>query len=159
MQKEEIKEVMEALLTLTRKEAKPGLLDPVVIDRVSRRIDQRYWDRPHKETVDPDYSLAWVRGWEYVYQDGSTLIERMRKERGWTRQDVHHLAGGEWDLHPGVQAEVEGDYSLAMVTEIDQLISYAIIFGCRPGELLDRIFEEAGEKLLDEDEQDAAATS
>ena len=100
--------------------------------------------------IEPDYSLAWVRGWEYVSQEGTSLIEKLREERGWSREDVWELTDGQID--PNTLGLIEGDYGIGYPYEVDHLISLAVLFGCRPGELLDRIYEEKGSELLAEDD-------
>jgi hypothetical protein len=106
-------------------------------------------DQPLKP-IEFDYSLPWVRGWEYISQEGSSLIERMRKERGWSREDVWELTDGVID--PNTLGLIEGDYGIGYPFEVDHLIYLAALFGCRPGELLDRIYEEKGNELLEEDD-------
>lgn len=99
-----------------------------------------------------DYSLPWVRGWEYVIQEGSGTVQRLREERGWTRDDVYDLTGGSID--PNTLGLIEGEYGPGVPWEVDQLVELAVVFDMKPGELLDLIYEEKGRELLAEETRD-----
>lgn len=99
--------------------------------------------------IKPNYDLPWVRGWEYVIQEGSSYIQHARKARGWTRENVWDLSDGVLD--PATQALIEGDYGIGHPWEIDQLVTYAVLFETTPGRLLDTIYETKGTQLLAED--------
>lgn len=100
--------------------------------------------------IKADYSLAWVCGMEYVNQEGSGVVQRMREERGWSREDVYELT--DYMLNPNELGMIEGEYGPGVPFEIEHLTTLAVLFGCRPGELLDRIYEEKGSRLLEEDD-------
>lgn len=102
------------------------------------------------DPIKPNYELPWVRGMEYVRQEGSTLVQRMREERGWTRDDVHELT--DWALDPNTLGLIEGEYGAGIPWEIEHLDMLAVLFDTTPGKLLDRIYEEKGHELIAEDD-------
>jgi hypothetical protein len=68
-----------------------------------------------------DWRWPWVRGDEYIEQEGTSFWQRLREERGWSREDVWDLTG---DLvNPAEQALIEGDYGNGYIWEIDDLIA------------------------------------
>lgn len=107
-----------------------------------------------KAPIRPDYDKAWVRGWEYIGQEGTGYFERLRLERGWTREDVWQLTDGHLD--PGVQAVYEGEFAPAWLPDLETIIELANLYGTSPGKLLDGCFEEKGRELLAEEEEDEA---
>ncbi len=110
-------------------------------------------DAPFKTPIQADYDLPWVRGWEYVIQEGSGTVQRLREERGWSRDDVHELT--DFQLDPNTLGLIEGEYGAGMPWETDHLVMLAILFEMKPGELLDLIYEEKGRELLAEEARDA----
>jgi hypothetical protein len=104
----------------------------------------------NKSPIKPDYSLPWVLGWEYVMQEGSSLVRRLREERGWTRDDVYELT--DYTLDPNTLGLIEGEYGIGLPWEIDQLVTLAVLFDMSPGQLLDRIYEDKGRELLAEED-------
>lgn len=100
--------------------------------------------------IKPDYSQAWVLGHEHISQEGTTFWQRKREEKGWTREDVHELT--DWQLDPNTLGLIEGDYGPGTVWELDHLTTLAVLYGMRPGEMLDACFEEKGFQILEEDD-------
>lgn len=103
---------------------------------------------------EPDYNLPWVRGWEYICQEGQDYILKQRDQRGWTREDVHDMTEG--SLDPNTQGLIEGDYGGGQIPDLDDLVCYAILFDTSPGKLLDDILEQKGRQLLAEDDPEPA---
>lgn len=104
-----------------------------------------------RETLKPikeDFRWPWARGEEHIRQEGTSFWQRLREERGWTRQDVWELT--DYVLDPAQQAVIEGDYQPGLVWEMEDLCALATLYGRAPGELLDASFDEAGEMLLGE---------
>lgn len=107
-----------------------------------------------KAPIKPDYTKAWVLGWEYISQEGTSYFERLRLERGWSREDVWQLTDGHLD--PGVQAVYEGEFAAAWVPDLETIIDLAHIYGMTPGQILDECFEEKGREILAEEARDEA---
>lgn len=101
------------------------------------------------DPIKADYTKPWVRGWEYVMQEGSGYIQRERAARGWSRADVYELT--DYELDPNTQGLIEGEYGVGIPWEIDHLVTYATLFDTTPGALLDAIYEEKGRELLADD--------
>lgn len=99
--------------------------------------------------IKPDYTQPWVRGWEYILTEGTTFWTRLREERGWTREQVHELT--DYVLSPAEQELLEGEWGPGMPT-LAQLELLAVLYGRRPGELLDECYEEKGYVLIAEDD-------
>jgi hypothetical protein len=110
---------------------------------------------PDISPVKPDYSQAWVRGWEYISQEGTSFWTGLREAHGYTRDHINELADG--TLPPPVQELFECDWGPSL-PELDDLITLATVYGCKPGELLDRCFEEKGRILIAEEEAAAKVT-
>jgi hypothetical protein len=101
-----------------------------------------------------DWRWPWVRGYEYISQEGTSFWRRLREAHGLSREDVYELS--EYSLTPARQADIEGDYAAGAVWEMDDLLTLATIYGRAPGELLDASLDEKGSELLAGDMQDLA---
>lgn len=104
------------------------------------------------EPIKPDYSKAWVRGYEQVTQEGTSYFTRLREERGWTREQVYELT--DWMLDPATQALIEGDYGIGGIWDFDHLYWLAVLYDKSPGDILNEIYEEKGRELLAEEAAD-----
>lgn len=116
-----------------------------------REISRELWEswapvrREPLEKIKPDYNLVWVRGSEYISQEGTSFWARLRVERGWSRDDVYELS--DWILNPGTQSLFEGDWGPCMPS-LEEIEALAVLYGRKPGELLDECYEEKGRELL-----------
>ena len=99
--------------------------------------------------IKPDYTQAWVRGQEHIGQEGTSFWTDIRKARGWSRDDVYELT--DWLLCPAEQEILESEWGPGM-PDRDQLEILAVLYGCKPGALLDECYEIKGRELLAEDD-------
>lgn len=101
---------------------------------------------PETQTpIEPDFSKAWVRGEEYIGQEGSSYWTRIREGRGWSRDDVYELT--DYQLCPAAQELLESEWGPSM-PDLHELILLAHLYGERPGDLLNECFEQKGRELL-----------
>lgn len=99
--------------------------------------------------IEADYELPWVRGHEYIGQEGTDYWRKLREARGWTHEDVYELTN--CLLTPGQQMIIEGEYTGGWVSDVDDLIVLAVLYGRKPGELLDECFESKGRELAEDE--------
>lgn len=95
----------------------------------------------------PDYSQPWARGCEHISQEGTSYWQDIREGQGWSREDVFLKTGG--IVTPGRQADFEWDYCVDFPT-LDEIVALAVIYGERPGDLLNECYERTGRELLAE---------
>lgn len=107
------------------------------------------------DPIQPDYDQAWVVGEEHVGQDGTYFWKRLREEQGWSQEDVYALTG--FMLSPPEQMMIESAYQPGYVGDVRQLVMLAVIYGRKPGELLDECFEDAGREIIAERKVDDAS--
>jgi hypothetical protein len=125
-------------------------------------------ERPQREKAKPDYSQAWVRGFEHVTQEG-TELRKLREGYGLTRADVDLMAPD--GILPIPQQELLEEYPGLL--DLDELYQYAVIFSSVPyagewvatkrkpeppeswsiGGLLNYLLERTGEPMIEEDRE------
>jgi hypothetical protein len=123
----------------------------------SRKNYER-WPRHERhgfmEPVKEDYDERWERGLEYLMQEGISALQKMRESAGLTRDQVYELCDHQ-ALHPARQELIEDAIGWP---ELDEWVWYARIFGFKPGELMDAVFEAKGAELMEDEEEDAVAS-
>lgn len=88
----------------------------------------------------------WQRGAEYVAQEGSELWQKLREERGWSREDVEEKTDLVcWERQTMFEDRPD-------MPDLQELEALATIYETSPGALLDRCFEEKGKELREEEE-------
>lgn len=103
---------------------------------------------PTLKPIKEDFSLPWVRGREYVQQEGTSFFKDLRAEKGWTQDEVFELS--DWILNPAIQAMLEQEWGPYLPT-LDELETLAVLYGRKPGELLDEMYERKGNELIREE--------
>jgi hypothetical protein len=89
-------------------------------------------------------------GSEYVSQEGTTFWERLRTERGWTRDDVERLTEKEATEGFGVPVIHERQEMFEErpdFPDLQELEALATLYDMTPGQLLDRCYTEEGERI------------
>jgi transcriptional regulator with XRE-family HTH domain len=95
----------------------------------------------------------WRRGAEYVCQEGSPLWQQLRQEKGWTREELEAQTDAVAGM-PVVWQRQAMFEDLPDLPTIEELEALAQVYDTKPGELLDRCYEETGRMLREEEERD-----
>lgn len=111
----------------------------------------------HAVPIEEDFSQPWVRGHEYICQEGTNYWLKQREARGWTHDEVHDLTDGA--LTPAMQMLIEGEYTGGWVEDVSQLVVLAVLYGRKPGEMLDECFETKGRELVEQEADDAVVAA
>lgn len=110
----------------------------VRVPEANRRVEFR--------KLTPNYELTWEVGLERLYEEGSSLWQHLREEAGLTRVQLYEAVNYE-AFHPARQELIEDGIEWPNVEEV---VWYARLAGCSPGELVDRAILEAGQPIVDE---------
>jgi len=100
-----------------------------------------------KEAIKPDYSKPWVRGEEYICQEGTEFWRRLREERDWTMDDVELLTDGMVTIPAQMIFE---DYPGQ--PDLHELVALAVIYDTSPGKLLDDCYESKGREIMEDED-------
>lgn len=95
---------------------------------------------------------AWELGQESVDQEGTGFWQRLREERGWSREDVEERTDGM--IRAWEQIGWEDDLAFP---DVEQLAELARLYDTTPGSLLDNCYCEKGEPIKYELDHDGAA--